>query len=68
MAKDNTSFLLSEQQIKKLNQYFSEQSAAYAAEGENPWGVRVVFEWTPLGRCVTAYFDSAINGCEIEEL
>lgn len=71
MALKSTDFNLTEEQIEKINAYFSSQIAAYIAEGEDVGmnSIKVEFEWVPgLGRFVTAHYDGGVNGCEIESL
>jgi hypothetical protein len=63
-----SSFVLSQEQVDQINQHFASRAAAYRASAEDPPGsVKVVFEWEPIfGRSVTAYFDGAVKGLEIE--
>lgn len=71
MALEISDFSLTEDQIKTINSYFSSQVAAYVAAGEDIGmnSVKVEFEWVPgLGRFVTAHYDGAVIGCEIESL
>lgn len=68
MALSNTDFLLTDSQLARIDRYVKEQAQTSAQCGEDPpCGVKVVFEWVPgLDRFVTAYFDGALNGHEIE--
>ena len=68
MALKSSDFDLTDRQLERINRYFADQVTKYAQAGEDPPGsVKVVFEWVPgLDRFVTAYFDSAVNGHEIE--
>lgn len=68
MSLDQKDFLLTQNQINVINQYFQKKSVQYAQSGEDAaCGAKVEFEWAPgLGRFVTAYFDGEAKGLEIE--
>jgi hypothetical protein len=68
MALKHSDFLLTDEQLDQINRYFVESSLRYAEAGEDPGcGASVTFQWGPgIGRAVTAFFDSASQGCEIE--
>lgn len=68
MALSHKDFLLTQDQIDLINKHFTQMAVQAEKEGEDPpCGAKVVFEWMPgLGRFVTAFFDSAIKGVEIE--
>ena len=68
MSLTRKDFFLSSLQICRINEYFSKMATAHLQAGEGPWGsIRIEFEWVPaLGRSVTAYFDSAVDGFLIE--
>ena len=68
MSLKPSDFVLTEEQVDRINKHFQSKVADYRASDEDPPGsVKIVFEWEPIfGRSVTAYFDGAVNGCEIE--
>jgi hypothetical protein len=56
-------FTLTSQELAKVNLYFETKARAYAEEGEDPQqSVKVIFEFSILGRTVTAYFDGSLSG------
>lgn len=59
MGLRNTDFELTDAELERINVYFSERTAAHAAEGEDaPAAVSVTFDFMPgFGRMVTARFD-----------
>lgn len=70
MALKCSDFHLTHNQLKNLNLYIEQSVNRYAqAEGEQSWGVKIVFEWVPgFGRHVTAYFDGAVAEIELEDV
>ena len=68
MGLEHTDFKLTDEQLARINQYFREQSLAYAQAGEDPCdSAHITFAWMPgFGRSVTAYFNGEIAGCEID--
>jgi hypothetical protein len=69
MGLDKTDFLLTDEQINRINQYFEECATERALAGEDPpQSVKVVFSWgPPFGRGVDAVFDSGSTTCVIED-
>lgn len=69
MGLDKTDFLLTDEQINRINQYFEECATKHALAGEDPpQSVQVVFYWGPFfGRTVDAIFDSGSTACVIED-
>jgi hypothetical protein len=69
MALKNQDFLLTDAQLGKINRYFKERAIGFAKEGkESADSVRVTFEFSAmLGRSVTAFYDSTLVGCKIED-
>jgi hypothetical protein len=55
-------FTLTSQELAAINQFFEQKAIAHAGEGEDPQqSVKVVFEFSVLGRTVTAYFDGSLS-------
>jgi hypothetical protein len=69
MALEMTDFVLTKEQLEKINHYFYETNKLHAVAGEDvPCSVKVEFEWSaPFGRFVTAFYDGAKIGCDIED-
>lgn len=70
MALEHQDFILTDEQLARINEYVAERGAAYAKAGEGPamGGLRLEVFWTPgLGRSISAYYDGAEVGCIIEE-
>lgn len=70
MALEHRDFILTDEQLARINEYVAERSAAYAKACEGPamGGLRLEVIWTPgLGRSISAYYDGAEEGCIIEE-
>lgn len=69
MGLDKTDFLLTDEQVNRINHYFEECATRCALDGEDPpQSAKVVFSWVPgFGRCVDDVFDGGSNGCEIED-
>ena len=70
MALTQRDFLLTDDELNKINFYFSASAQAHAEAGEDaPQGVSVSFEFMPaFGRTVTAHFDGALNGRPISDI
>lgn len=64
MALTQNDFLLTDENVKRINLYFSAMAESHAEAGEDaPQIVSVSFDFMPVfGRTVTAYFDGATNG------
>ncbi len=59
-------FSLTAEELTALNRYAADRAQRHAQAGEDPpSGMRIVFDFTPFGRSVTAYFDGAVNGFEV---
>lgn len=70
MGLDKTDFLLTDEQLNRINHYFGECATNRALAGEYPHqSAKVVFSWVAgFGRCVDAVFDEASNArCTIED-
>lgn len=68
MPMTNDAFHLTDDQLRRLNDYIDERRAAYRAADENPAiEFKVIFEWSPpMGRFVTAHYDGHVDGRLIE--
>jgi hypothetical protein len=68
MAFTRSDFELSDREIAQINEYISRAAERHAQAGEDPPdSVKIEFCWIPgFGRTVTAYFDGAVDGVEIE--
>lgn len=68
MAFTRSDFELSDIEIAQINEYVLRTAERHAQAGEDPpTGVKIVFSWAPgLGRTVTACFDGAVDGFDIE--
>jgi len=64
MALTQNDFLLTDEELNKINRYFSAMAESHAEAGEDaPQIVSVSFDFMPVfGRTVTAHFDGALNG------
>ena len=69
MALQTNDFLLTQDQLDRINAYFQGASKAYATAGSDPaTEVSVVFTWAaPFGRSVSAHYDCAVVGIDIED-
>lgn len=69
MALTQSDFLLTDEELNKINRYFSAMAESQAEVGEDaPQIVSVTFEFTTvLGRTVIANFNSALNGRPISD-
>lgn len=69
MSLDNTDFILTPEQLQRLNQYIARLAASQQLAGEpSPSSLTVQFEWIAgLGRRVIARLDGHVDGCEIED-
>lgn len=59
-------FELSDELLTKINDYITEQTSAYAAGGEIPEGISVIFSFNPIGRFVDVRFDGQHTAFSIE--
>jgi hypothetical protein len=67
MALVHTDFLLTDEQLRLINEYIDQAASRYAQAGEDlPGGVVIRFGWSPFGRVITAQFDGAVDGFVIE--
>ena len=64
MALTQNHFLLTDEELKEINCYFSGMAESHAQAGEDAQqSVSVTFDFMPvLGRTVTARFDGELNG------
>lgn len=64
MALTKSDFLLSDEELIKINQYFEATADAHAQAGEDTQqSVSVIFEFAPVfGRNISAHFDGALCG------
>lgn len=64
MALTKSDFLLSDEELIKINQYFEATAEAHAQAGEDAQqSVSVTFEFAPVfGRNISAHFDGALCG------
>jgi hypothetical protein len=69
MALTQSDFLLTDEELNKINRYFSAMAESQSEVGEDaPQIVSVTFEFVPaLGRTVIANFNSALNGQPISD-
>ena len=70
MALTNLDFLLTDEQLSRIESYFHKRAKDFAEEDEWPDGsVKVTFEFHGIyGRFVSAFYDGgAIQGCVIED-
>ena len=67
MALAHTDFLLTDDQLRLINEYIDKAASRYAQAGEDPpGGVSIRFGWSPFGRMITAHFDGEVEGFVIE--
>ena len=64
MALTKIDFLLSDEELNKINRYFEATAEAHAQAGEDAQqSVSVTFEFAPvIGRNISAHFDGALCG------
>jgi hypothetical protein len=69
MVLKKIDFLLSDEELNKINQYFEAKAEANAQSGEDAQqSVSVTFEFAPVfGRKISAHFDGAICGRVISD-
>ena len=69
MALKKIDFLLSNEELNKINQYFEAKAEAHAQAGEDAQqSVSVTFEFAPvIGRNISAHFDGALCGTVISD-
>ena len=68
MALTHQDFKLTDEQLEAINHHIEARSRRYAAEDDLPESptVSVRFDFWVLGRDVTVYFDSEVDGHSID--